>query len=171
MEIQIVWLEAGSLEASIKSSRDSPDECWTLICCMSQTGNCFLTMSANWGSVSDNMDCRCWNCTRGGRVRWKHNVYFPQELAVCSRVHHTYTPDTHWNKSSTLLWNNGITGSCLHTLQRLRYSWGNMWTINLEKIQWTQIYDLLVKLSILKLLILSQKPKSVLQQYETEKKK
>lgn len=32
----------------------------------SKTGNCFCTMSASWGSVSDNMDTRC--CTAG--VNW-----------------------------------------------------------------------------------------------------
>lgn len=86
---RIFWVE---IDTTIKSSGESLDECWTLICRAPQTGNCFLTTSANWGSVSDNMDCRCWNCTRGRRARWKHNVYFPTGAGVfffTAAVHYT----------------------------------------------------------------------------------
>lgn len=42
---------------------------WTLVPAAPQTGTCFLTSSANWGSASDNMACRCTNCSRRGKVR------------------------------------------------------------------------------------------------------
>lgn len=42
---------------------------WTLVPAAPQTGTCFLTSSANWGSASDNMACRFTNCSRRGKVR------------------------------------------------------------------------------------------------------
>lgn len=57
---------------------------WTLIPPAPQAGTCFLTSSANWGSASDNTDCRCSNCSRGGEVQGDRFI-FQKEVAMASK--------------------------------------------------------------------------------------
>lgn len=48
-------------------------------CGARQSGNCFLITSANWGSASDNMSCRCRSCRRK-KKRWKYEIFFFRSL-------------------------------------------------------------------------------------------